>query len=232
VRKGDFGDPRIFSSVFTQDLKPENHRAKNGFDSGPIPDIGTYPINAVRNIFGLEPTEVTAVGFKTPGREFLKMEHDTISVTLRFPGDRVAQFTVSYAAAGTDCYKVVGTKGDIEVNPAYTWGSGVKIAYKTKIDGKEDSKTFPETDQFGGETEYFSECILNNTDPEADGEEGLLDVHVILAIKESLKANGKTVKLEARHRNKRPVLDQAKKLSLAKQPKHFIGRDSQKPSTG
>jgi predicted dehydrogenase len=30
VRKGDFGDPRIFSSVFTQDLKPENHRAKQG----------------------------------------------------------------------------------------------------------------------------------------------------------------------------------------------------------
>lgn len=30
VRKGDFGDPRIFSSVFTQLLKPENHRAKQG----------------------------------------------------------------------------------------------------------------------------------------------------------------------------------------------------------
>ena len=30
VRKGDFGDPRIFSSVFTQNLKPENHRAKQG----------------------------------------------------------------------------------------------------------------------------------------------------------------------------------------------------------
>jgi predicted dehydrogenase len=30
VRTGDFGDPRIFSSIFTQDLKPENHRAKQG----------------------------------------------------------------------------------------------------------------------------------------------------------------------------------------------------------
>jgi predicted dehydrogenase len=30
VRKGDFGDPRIFTSVFTQDLKPDNHRAKYG----------------------------------------------------------------------------------------------------------------------------------------------------------------------------------------------------------
>jgi glucose-fructose oxidoreductase len=73
--------------------------------------MGTYPINAVRNIFGLEPIEVTAIGFKNPEREFLQMEHDTISVTLRFPGDRIAQFTVSYAGAGTDCYKIVGTKG-------------------------------------------------------------------------------------------------------------------------
>ncbi|UJR30130.1 hypothetical protein I4U23_017671 [Adineta vaga] len=231
VRKGDFGDPRIFSSVFTQDLKPENHRAKQGFDVGPIPDMGTYPINAVRNIFGLEPTEVTAIGFKTPGREDLKMDHDTINVTLRFPGDRVAQFVVGYAAAGADCYKVVGSKGDITVNPAFMWGNGVKIAYETKINGKEDSKTFPETDHFGGETEYFSECILNNINPEADGDEGLNDVRVIVAIKESLDGNGKTVKIKSNERKKRPVLDQAKKLSLAKEPKIFIGRDSQKPSS-
>ncbi|CAF0852447.1 unnamed protein product [Adineta steineri] len=229
VRKGDFGDPRIFSSVFTQSLKAENHRAKQGYDAGPVPDMGAYPINAVRNIFGLEPIEVTAVGFKTPGCEYLKMEHDTINATLRFPGDRVAQFTVSYATAATEGYKVVGTKGEIEVNPSYGFGSGVKIAYKTKIDGKEDSKTFPETDHFGGETEYFSECILNNTDPEADGEDGLNDVRVIAAIKESLAGHGKTIKLDAKQRQKRPVLDQAKKLSLGKEPKVLIGRDSQKP---
>ena len=73
--------------------------------------MGTYPINACRNIFGLEPTEVTAIGFKTPGYEFLQMEHDTVSVTLRFPGDRVAQFVAGYASARSEGYKVVGTKG-------------------------------------------------------------------------------------------------------------------------
>jgi glucose-fructose oxidoreductase len=107
----------------------------------------------------------------------------------------------------------------------------VKIAYTATIDGKEESKTFPETDHFGGETEYFSDCILNNVDPEADGEEGLLDVRVIVAIKDSLKGNGKTIKLEPRRRSKYPTLNQVKKLSLAKEPNSFIGRDSQKPST-
>ena len=120
--------------------------------------------------------------------------------------------------------------GEIEVSPSYGFGSGVKIAYKTKIDGKEDSKTFPETDHFGGETEYFSECILKNIDPEADGEEGLNDVRIILAVKESLDNHGKTVKLEPKERKKRPTLDQAKKLPLAKEPKVLVGRDSQKPA--
>lgn len=119
--------------------------------------------------------------------------------------------------------------GSIEVNPSYGFGKGVKIAYKTTINGKEDSKTFPETDHFGGETEYFSECILNNVDPEADGEEGLNDVRVIVAIKESLEGKGKTIKLNTPQRSKRPTLDQAKKLSLAKEPKVLVGRDSQKP---
>ncbi len=72
---------------------------------------------------------------------------------------------------------------------------------------------------------------MNNVDPEADGEEGLLDVRVIVAIRDSLKGNGKTIKLEPHQRSKRPTLEQVKKLSLAKAPKHFIGRDSQKPST-
>jgi hypothetical protein len=52
---------------------------------------------------------------------------------------------------------------------------------------------------------------------------------VIDAIRDSLKGNGKTIKLETRQRSKRPTLDQAKKLSLAKEPKAFVGRDSQKP---
>ncbi len=71
---------------------------------------------------------------------------------------------------------------------------------------------------------------MNNVDPEADGEEGLLDVRVVDAIRESLKGNGKTIKLDPKQRSKRPTLDQVKKLSLAKEPKVLIGRDSQKPS--
>ncbi|CAF0911881.1 unnamed protein product [Didymodactylos carnosus] len=227
VRKGDFGDPRTFVSMHTQMLKEENHRAKFGFDSGPVPDMGIYCINAVRNLYGQEPIEVSAVGFKTPGREDMMLHFDTVSVTLRFPQERVGQFTCGYSQASSSWYRLVGTKGEIEVDPGFSYGKG--IAYKTTIDKKEDSKSFPTTDQFGGETEYFSDCILKNVDPEPNGEEGFLDVRVVCAIKRALET-GATQKLEPKERLRRPVTaEQTKKLSMASPPKEFIGRDSDNP---
>jgi len=229
VRKGDFGDPRIFSSVFTMSLDAENHRAKHGFDAGPVPDIGTYCINACRNLFGSEPIEVSARGTKTPGRESLEMEHDTVSATLIFPGDRVAQFTVGYSTLSTEGFKLVGTKGEITLNPSYHWTPGTKMAYTALIEGKEETKTFNETDHFAGETEYFSECIINNVLPEPNGEEGLMDVRVIYAIKKSLETH-QPVKLELVQRSsKGPTLDQIRELKQSSKPSEFIGRDAQPP---
>jgi len=228
VRKGDFGDARIFSSVFSQPLDENNHRAKYGFEGGPIPDMGPYCINAARNLFGTEPIEITAVGFKT--RPELKMEHDTITVVMRFPDDKVAQFTCSYAPSMCESYTLVGTKGEITVKPAYLFGPGVKIGYTATIDGKEESKTFPEVDHFAGETEYLSDCILNNTYPEPNGEEGLMDVRIIVAIKKALQTR-QPVKLEGTHRiTKRAGLDQVKEKKQSSPPKDFIGRDAQEPA--
>jgi len=228
VRKGDLGETKIFSSVFSQPLKSDNHRAKHGFEAGPIPDMGPYCINAARNLFGTEPVEITASGFKT--RSDLKLEHDTISVLMRFPEDKVAQFTCSYSPDACEYYTIVGTKGYLTVSPAFLFGPGMKIAYKGKIDGKEESKTFNEVDHFGGETEYFSDCIINNTPVEPNGEEGIMDVRIICAIKKALET-GQPQRLAPIHRTtKRATLEQIKEKKQSTPPKEFIGRDAQEPS--
>jgi len=152
---------------------------------------------------------------------------------LKFPHDRLANFTVGYSQFPIQTYQVVGTKGVLEAqDPAYLFGPGVKISYKLKTEdsNKEESKEFPETDHFGGETDYFSDCILNDRDVEPDGEEGINDVRVIEAIRKSLESGGQAQKLEPIVRNKRPTPDQARTLSLAPQPKEWIGRDSHPPS--
>ncbi|CAF0872435.1 unnamed protein product [Rotaria sordida] len=230
VRKGDFGDPRIFISMHTQNLRPDNHRAKYGFDCGPVPDMGPYPINGSRTMFGDEPIEVQAMGLKNSEHN-LEMEYDTVAVNMKFPRDRVASFVVGYSTVLTTFYRIIGTQGEIIVDPAFNFDKAV--SYTTRFgEGGEDEKkkNFPKVDQFGGETEYFSDCILKNIEPEPNGEEGLLDTRVVYAIKKSLET-GKPVKLEPYNRLRRAQMDQVRSVSFGKPPKQkdVIGRDSAKP---
>ena len=85
------------------------------------------------------------------------------------------------------------------------------------VKGKKDEKTFDEVDQFGGETKYFSDCVLDNKEPEPDGEEGLCDVCVIKAIEKSI-FSGKVELVEQVPRAKRPTREQVQKLPASKPP--------------
>lgn len=211
VRSGDLGDPRIFNSVFTQSVSPSNHRYKNGFDAGPIPDMGTYPINAVRNIFAMEPIEVYAVGSKNP--EFDTDFSDTVSVTLKFPSSRIATFTVSYSTSGTNQFTVVGANGSIECNPSYMFGPDIAISYSSVINGKAESHKGKVLDQFAGEASYFSGCIINDMKPEPDGDEAWRDVRIICAIKRALET-GQVQQLEPLASRRHPTFGQSNDISF------------------
>ncbi|MEH3146646.1 MAG: Gfo/Idh/MocA family oxidoreductase [Methylobacterium frigidaeris] len=188
IRSGRLGDILTFSSTFTQMVSPENHRAKNGLEAGPIFDMGPYPVNAARYLFGDEPTEVvSAVGVRHPEAGLGEFD-DTVAVTLRFPGDRLAQFVISYCGNALDSLAVVGTRGSVELNPAYMYGKPLE---RTVTIGEEKShESFGNTDHFGGELKYFSDCILNGRDPEPDAEEGYADVRVLEGIVRALETRG------------------------------------------
>jgi len=215
AQRGDFGDLRFFTASFAQNIAEENSRGHNGYWGGPVPDMGTYPLNAVRNLFGLEPISAHAVGGKTAGRTF--NFHDTVAVTLQFPGDRVAQFTVSYATAPVERFTLVGTKTTIEASPCFMFGADVGITYiETNAEGSKTHE-FDPVEQFGNETQYFSDCILHDREPEADAEEGWLDVRVLAAIEQSLET-GEVVPLEPIKRSRRLEPDQALNLKPANAP--------------
>jgi glucose-fructose oxidoreductase len=215
ARNGDFGELRSFVSTFAQNVREDNSRGHNGYWGGPVPDMGTYPLNAVRNLFGAEPIAVHAIGTKTPDRGF--NFHDTVAVTLRFPGERTAQFTVSYATAASEGFELIGTEASIHASPCFMFGPDTGIAYVEKTSDGEKKHEFDPVEQFGNETQYFSDCILNDRHPEADGEEGLLDMRVLAAVERSLET-GETVKLEPAKRSRQVQADQALKLKPAKEP--------------
>lgn len=215
AHKGDFGDLRAFTAVFAQNVAEENSRGHNGYWGGPVPDMGTYPLNAVRNLFGEEPIAVHATGSKTPGRGF--NFDDTVAVTLQFPGDRLAQFTVSYATTPAERFTLIGTKATIEASPCFMFGPKIGISYTERTAEGTKKHDFDPVEQFGNETQYFSDCILNDRRPEADAEEGYLDMRVLDAVERSLKT-GVIIALEPYHRSRRIEADQALHLKPAKEP--------------
>ena len=85
ARSGKLGHLRYFNSSMSQPVNYQNHRAKNGYWAGPVPDMGPYPINTVRNFFGAEPIEISAIGTRTEPERFRDFD-DQVAVNLRFPG--------------------------------------------------------------------------------------------------------------------------------------------------
>lgn len=222
LRDRKIGATRFFNSSFSQQIASENHRAKHGYWAGPVPDMGPYPINAVRNLFGEEPIEVYATGVQTDERFNFE---DTVAVTLKFE-KRVASFVLTYNGGDVDDFRVVGDKGDLFSDPAYQVGSGIE--HVLTVEKKKLKESYKTTDHFGGELKYFSECILKNERPEADGEEGMLDVRILVAVEQSLKTN-LPVKLAPYQRARRPMPGQVETLSKVQEPELV---HAHKPSQG
>ena len=211
VRSGDLGAVHLFASSFAQPLDPNNHRAHSGELAGPVLDMGPYPVNAARYIFSDEPTEVvSAVGTKHPESGFDQDFYDTVAVTLRFPGEKLAQFNCSYYGNPTNSFIAVGTKGSVMLDPAYMFGK--PLEQTTAIGEKKSKESFKNTDHFGGELKYFSDCILKNEEPEPDGEEGFADIRVLEGVLKALETGG-SVKLEPFTRAKR-IDTEAQKITL------------------
>ena len=223
IRNGELGELISFTSVFAQMVDPENHRADNGIKAGPLFDMGPYPINAARYLFGDEPIEVvSAVATRHPDAGLGDLD-DTFAVTLRFSGERIAQFTVSYFANTVGQLTIAGTKGSITLDPAFGFGEGLQQYRRTGED--KDHETFKATDQFGGEMKYFSDCILEDRQPEPDGEEGLADLRVIEGIVRALEAKG-PVPLEPFTRTRRIDPAQVETLRYKSPPKDEVNASS------
>jgi predicted dehydrogenase len=215
VRKGQIGEPRVFSSNFCQQVAPGNSRLKGELVAGPIYDLGVYCINAARNLFRAEPTEVFAFNSSGSDKRFAEVEEMTSGV-MRFPEDRLATFTCSYGAADRSTFEVIGTKGVLKMDPAYEMVGDLKS--EITVGERLKKATYPKRDQFAPELVYFSDCILKNKRPEPDGREGMADVRVVTALLESAR-KGKVIKIDPFEVGKRPEESQEMhKPAVGKKP--------------
>ena len=206
IRRGKLGDPRIFDSVFSQQVVADNIRATEPVEKGggPVYDMGVYCINAARYLFRTEPASVFAFSANNGEKRFNEIDEMT-SVVMRFPDERLATFTCSFGAADVSRYTLIGTKGSLTAEPAYDYSIALK--HQLTIGEKATTRKFPRRDQFAAQLIYFSECVLANKEPEPSGWEGLADVRIVRAIYESVRT-GKTVDLRELPSKKKPSIRQ------------------------
>ncbi len=91
----------------------------------------------------------------------------------------MAQLVASRAAADVAEYRMVGTRGDIRLDPRLRIVSTALKAFVT-VDQATSEKTYAKRDQFAPELVHFSNAILEGTEPEPSGrEKDLCDVRIL-----------------------------------------------------
>ena len=160
VQTGKIGTLRSvqgFFSYFNND--PANIRNIPEYGGGALMDIGCYPINTARFLFGEEPLRVTATLDRDPA---FKTDRLT-SAILEFPSGH-AVFTCSTQLVPYQRMQILGTKGRIEIEIPFNapndrpcrillddgrdvFGGGITV------------ETFPTCDQYTVQGDVFSRAI-------------------------------------------------------------------------
>jgi len=214
VQSGRIGEPRLFDSLHTMQVDSDNIRVDRSLGGGPLEDIGIYCINAARYLFRAEPEEVVAMAVQGTERRFREVP-EAVSVIMRFPDQRLASFLCGFGEAKASHYRVIGTKGILKMDPAYTWHSDIRQTII--IQDKSEQRTFEHRDQIAAEIVYFAECVQAGKEPEPSGREGLIDVRIIEALRTSYTEQ-RPVRIEQLPPDPRPDTSQSIKLNPPHRP--------------
>ena len=215
IKSGRIGEPRLFVSVHTTQVDSDNIRTDLSLGGGPLEDIGIYCINAARYIFQDEPEAVSAVAVHGRDPRFKEVP-EAYSVTMRFSGDRLATFLCGFGQTKISEYRIIGTEGVLQMEPAYTWHDDIKQSITIK--GKSRTRTFKHRDQIAAEILYFAECIRTGKTPEPSGQEGLIDVKIMDAIRKAAKLERRVTVSNSKKRS-RPDASQSIERQPHGQPK-------------
>jgi predicted dehydrogenase len=193
ARSGELGATQIILADHGFNIgDPNQWRLRKDLSGGgSMMDIGIYSLNATRYLTGEEPAEINAMMYNTPNDPRFKEVEENVNFQLRFPSGILANCTSSYGYVSTSHYRVIGTQGWAQLDPA-TWYTGLRM----KIGNKDGilEKELPARDHFALEMDHMSQCVMENKEPLTPGEEGLRDIILIMAVYEAARA-GKSVKV-------------------------------------
>jgi predicted dehydrogenase len=160
VRSGRIGELRSIQGFFSYfNIDPKNIRNIPECGGGGLMDIGCYPINTSRFLFGEEPLRVSGLLERDP-----KLQVDRLSsAMMEFPSGH-ATFTCSTQLIPYQRMQLLGTKGRIEIEIPFNAPNDRPC--RILIDDGRDLmgggitvETFPTCDQYTIQGDVFSQAI-------------------------------------------------------------------------
>jgi predicted dehydrogenase len=189
IAAGTIGDLRSIQGVFSYfNTDPANIRNVPEYGGGSLMDIGCYPINTSRFLFGEEPVRVMGLLDQDPQ---LKVDRLT-SAMLEFPSGH-ALFTCSMQLVYHQRMQLLGTRGRIEMVMPFTPPPD-RACHILIDDGRDlmgsgiSTETFPLCNQFTIQGEAFSRAVREGTSVPVPVTDAIKNMAVIEAIFRSAKS--------------------------------------------
>ena len=183
VKSGHIGELRSIVGVFSYfNRDTKNIRNILELGGGALMDIGCYPINTSRFVFGEEPSRVLGVEERDP-----EMKTDRLSsVILDFPSGH-AIFTVSTQLVPYQRMQFLGTKGRIEIEIPFNAPNDrpcrIFVDEGGNVFGENiRTESFPTCDQYTIQGDVFSRTIRENGEVPVPLEDAIKNMAVIDAI--------------------------------------------------
>ncbi len=182
IHDGALGQVQAIEAAFGFNVDASDWRTKKALaGGGPLFDVGIYCLNACRYLTAEEPAQLNGITsvIDHDGR-FVDIE-ENVAWTMKFPSGIVASCATTYGGLMGGYFRVYGSKGFLDVDPAFNYdGPRMRGFYSgTRIDEQNPGRN---PYQFTAEADHFSNCVLNNTEPQCPGEEGLRDLRYITEI--------------------------------------------------
>jgi len=185
IRDGSLGTVQAIESANGFNIGADWRLNKKLAGGGPLMDMGVYSLNATRYLTGEEPQILSASSSVIDKDGRFDTVEENVGWTMRFPSGIVASCNTTYGAGMDGYYRVHGSKGAMTVETAFAYqGQRLLAQFRggQKLDEPNPAK---DPSQFTRQADYFAGCVLNNTEPKMDGQEGLRDIQYVAEIYKS-----------------------------------------------
>ena len=197
IEAGDLGVVTHVRSTFTTSAPPRmrdpnlNWRFNPTRGGGAIYDLGCYCTHHARWIMGADPIHVSAVG--RWGAE--SSVDESVTATLTFPGDRTAQWWISFGDVPSQEIEVFGSKGRLRIEKAWNNEDQPTSLIFTDVSGASQEFAFPPVYQFALQLQHLCDCLRTGEAHRIPPDDSLGQMRTLDALYASLRS-GQPVAVE------------------------------------